>query len=405
MAQPAISINNDLRPAYYDSFHCLAGDCRWNCCKGWRITFDKKDYLSLKHDKYSPALGEQIGNGIQRIRGNQPYTNHYAEIHLREDGSCPFQREDGLCALQVEKGAQALPEVCKIFPRVEAYLPSGYCERSLSLACEAVVKLLWDLPDGIVFRSSPLPKEKQKTLSFSSDAKTMPYFQEIRSVLIDYLQDRRFPLPARILMAGLAIQELQTAEDIPRWLAYARTLPENPDTRHLLETEQSGTIPRMVLTNNIHVLMHMQSSDPQARSLYSELLRMLKTQVSNIGSMIRFDTTAYLAAREKFTEVFTGHDYFMENIMVSLFFHLHLPSSEDPWKSYVNFCNLYSFFRFLSIFSCREGITDEKEELFRLVVTASRSLLHNSTQQAQLRDELFANDSTTLAHMAVLLSM
>ena len=44
----SIKIKNDLRPAYYNDFHCLAAGCRLSCCKGWRIAFDKKDYLSLK---------------------------------------------------------------------------------------------------------------------------------------------------------------------------------------------------------------------------------------------------------------------------------------------------------------------------------------------------------------------
>lgn len=44
----SVLVDKDLRPAYYDDFHCLAAGCRLSCCKGWRISFDKKDYLSLK---------------------------------------------------------------------------------------------------------------------------------------------------------------------------------------------------------------------------------------------------------------------------------------------------------------------------------------------------------------------
>ena len=96
----------------------------------------------------------------------------------------------------------------------------------------------------------------------------------------------------------------------------------------------------------------------------------------------------------------------MENLMVTLFFHVHMPeldSGEELWKSYVQFCNLYSFYRFMAVMSCREGVENTKAELFRLMVCASRSLIHSTTRQEQLRDELFQNDSTTLAHMAILL--
>lgn len=407
MANPSIPIQNDLRPAYYDDFHCLAGDCRWNCCKGWRISFDKKDYLSLTHDKYSPEISTKIEQGIQRIRKNNPIDGHYAEIRLRGDSVCPFQREDGLCALQVEKGPKILPFVCKIFPRTEVYCASGYFERSLSLACEGVVSLLWDLPDGIYFSSDPLPKEQRRSMTFPQGAKMSPYFQEIRSVFIDYLQDRRFPLPARILMIGLAVQELQTAEDIPGWLAFARALPESSDINRLLEINHSDTILEMFIINNMKVLLKINPVDPESISLRADVLNALGIQLVDNATHMQINNGSYLNAREKYAKVFADRDYFMENVMVAVFFHLNLPAlnnPEDLWKSYVNFCSLYSFYRFMTVFSCREGVADETAELIRLIVMVSRSMLHNSTQQTELRDEFFENDSTTLGHMAVLLS-
>lgn len=90
----------------------------------------------------------------------------------------------------------------------------------------------------------------------------------------------------------------------------------------------------------------------------------------------------------------------MENLMASIFFHLHMPhmgSREDLWKSYVNFCNLYGFYRFLSVMVCRKDAPSNRDELFRLMVFGSRSLIHNGRRQNQFRDELFKNDSATLA--------
>lgn len=92
--------------------------------------------------------------------------------------------------------------------------------------------------------------------------------------------------------------------------------------------------------------------------------------------------------------------------MVSLFFHMGLPEVKSPeslWQSYVNFCNLYAIFRFMSIMSCREGASGDRDELFRLLVTITRALVHSQMNQDHLRDEFFQNDSATLAHMAVLL--
>ena len=70
----------------------------------------------------------------------------------------------------------------------------------------------------------------------------------------------------------------------------------------------------------------------------------------------------------------------------------------------MNFCNLYGFYRFAAVMSCREGVEDCKRELFDLLVLASRALIHDRERQTALRDELFQHGSATLAHMAVLLN-
>lgn len=41
-----ILADKNLHPAYYDGLRCLAKKCGLSCCKGWDITFHKKDGLS-----------------------------------------------------------------------------------------------------------------------------------------------------------------------------------------------------------------------------------------------------------------------------------------------------------------------------------------------------------------------
>ncbi len=98
------------------------------------------------------------------------------------------------------------------------------------------------------------------------------------------------------------------------------------------------------------------------------------------GPQAHADLGAYLAARERYEERFGDRAYFMENLMVTLFFFLAFPNVEDPkalWKGYVNFCELYAMFRFMAVMSCREGAPGGRDELFRLLVTISRALIHD----------------------------
>lgn len=396
----------DLRLAYYDTFQCLAADCRFTCCKGWKITFDKKEYLSLKRQNGSPELNENMKKALRRLKKGSLADRFYGEFDV-SDGCCPLQRADGLCSLQLEKGHAALPYVCRSFPRTEQYQHSGYYERSISPACEGVLELLWNLPEGVDFVSDPLPKELVKDVIVHTSNPLEMRFQDIRAQCIDFLQDRRFPLPQRIFFMGLALKELADGEqDVDRWLAKAQTMAELPELAQALQkVDQDEALP-MFLSNNIKVLLGAVLPGSDFDTVPKELCKALDIQFNRENSRATIDAAPYKAAQERFAENFKERDYFMENLMVLLFFHFHLPSpvgTNELWKSYVSFCNLYSFYRFMAVMSCREGAAGDKDELFRLMVCASRGLTHNSSLQAELRDELFQHESSSLAHMAILL--
>ena len=393
-----IEIRDDLRPAYYDDFHCLAGGCRFTCCKGWKIAFSKRDYLALKRQKGSDDLNARMEKTLRRIRN--PPDGLYGEFDVSDGNNCALQREDGLCLLQAEKGHEALPVVCRLFPRCESPMPSGYLERCLSTACEGVVALLWDHPEGIEFRADPLPKAEWRRRTFSKGS-LYTFFAPIREWCIDMLQDRRFPLSQRILLMGVALQELmEESVDMAAWMLRARTLLEGEG----VDLPDSDQALALFLSNNLQVLFRIAPST-DFRTLPLEVISGLGLQAVPETFRVSVPLTPYWNAKQRFRE--QGWDYFMENLAVSVLFHMGFPdleSGEALWKGYVNYCNLYSFFRFLAVMSCREGVEDCKSELIRMVVFASRELLHGRNNRTTLRDEFFKNDSATLAHMAILLA-
>lgn len=398
-------VNTDLRPAYYDDFHCLAAGCRYSCCKGWRITFHKKDYLSLKRQEGSPELNARMERALRRIRTENP-GKHYGEFDMRT-GVCPLLREDCLCALQAEKGHEALPMVCQSFPRGEFY-SSGYLERSLSPACEGVLELLWNLPEGVEFRSDPLPRNKWKESRFSDETQSLAAcFPTIREWCVDMLQDRRFSLPDRLTLMGIGLRQLAEGErDLPSWLRRVRELPEN--TEAILPREPERRAMQEFLSNNVGVLVAVRASGVDFAGIREEITQALGAKLSYENGNLEADLSLapYREAAKRYEERFGDREYFLENLMVTLLFHLTMPDPSSPetlWKSYANLCSLYSFYRFMAVMSCREGASGDKEELFRLTVFASRGLIHNRIVQNRLRDELFQNNSATLAHMAILL--
>lgn len=405
MDEIGVRIDKDLRPAYYDDFHCIMGACRYNCCDdSWKIKFSKQDYLKVKQAPKSPELEEMTRKGIRRLRG-QAQNDSYAEFLNNGEKRCAFHTPEGLCRLQLECGEKTLPKVCRTFPRVEGYMSSGYLERSLSPACEGVLALLWDLPEGVDFRSDPLPKAQQRLFT-PDEGNLLPlWFPVVREWCVDLLQDRRFTLPQRIFLMGMGLKELADGEeDIERWLARAAVLPGSVDVSNIPPAGEAELT--MCLITCIRTLLGVYLGSTDRNAVWRELLEALEEEHHGDTNGVAVSIDSYQAAQARYEERFAGQDHFMENLMVTIFFHLSMPqmaSREELWKGYVNFCNLYAFYRFVSVMSCREGAAGDRDELFRLIVLASRSLIHNSKRRSQLRDEFFQNDSATLAHMAILL--
>ena len=407
----------DLRPAYYDNFQCLADKCKVDCCTGWNINFNRKDYLKIRQQKGSETLNQAIKDALRRIKSTN--SEMYAAFHLKEDG-CPLLTEDKLCRLQAECGYYALPNVCKVFPRSKSYSPSGYYEYSLSPACEAVLELLWNLPEGIDFVSDPLPKKEMSAKQLPiENTMLISHFQEIRSLCIGLLQDRRFPLRERILLMGMFLQKL-TAEDadVPAWLQQTEAmlqLPELAEVTTPLFASITEEQQNLILMQHIRVLLKIKDTESHKNlhAFQQMILQHLlaKIEATEKGSAVTLYTQKFLETKTYFTKAFAEQEYFFENLAVAVFFHKILPdcsSTEDLWKSYVNFCNVYSLFRFMAICSYLEPAEDAeaaKTALFCGILCISRKLLHSAKRQVTFTNEFFETENNSLSHMAMLLSL
>lgn len=412
-----LPIESALIPVFYQNFRCLAQDCRDSCCAGWNITFDKKDYLRLRRLDTPPALRERLEQGVRREKKRSDHDGRlYGKFDLDANHSrCPFLDPDGLCAIQRACGHDALPEVCKTYPRKIGYSPVAK-EYTLSPSCEGVLQQLWDLPEGVEFVEDPLPKAEQKNASISRDENLFLYFAPLRGLFIDILQNRSMPLTERMLCLGVIIQRLQREDwtnfDPDGWAEQAAILADSDVIK-----EMASNIPGnrdMYLTQNLDVLSVIAAAEKSwPVEIYNALEVKRKIVVApkennetgtNAGIAVDFSPKAYEDALAKFQAAFSEYEYFFENLMVASALYLKFPdlsSKETLWKSYVSLCNLYSFFRFVSVLGCKEDVT--KERLFHMIVMASRATLHNRDRFNGFQEKLFRNDSSTLAHMAILL--
>lgn len=404
MAERSIPIQTALMPAYYKDFHCIMGACQDNCCDdGWKIEFNKKDYLTIKRAPKSEEMEELMRLGMCRLREKE-HDGLYAEFHVTEEGRCAFHTPEGLCRLQLECGEAVLPQVCQVFPRKTVYTAAGK-ELSLSLACEGVLALLWDLPNGIDFWEEPLPKKEWVEVIPHSPAATR--FADIRALCVDVLQARPLPLPRRLLLLGLLIQDLRDADwsqegAIDRWLDHGSALLQDPAS----VSELLDNLPRnreMFLSNNLWTLYYHFPVDKKviARELLNAVGKSVQTDDGKPN--IEISSNRYQELEGRLEELLCHSDYFFENIMVAVLFYRTFPrltTPEELWKDYVELCELYSLYRFSAV--CAMDQEASRERLFHVLVYISRDLGHSKIRQEILQNQLFQNDSATLAHMAIL---
>ncbi|MGN0327585.1 MAG: flagellin lysine-N-methylase [Lachnospira sp.] len=119
-------------PYYYDDFHCIAGECKDNCCVGgWEIDIDEDTY------NYYQNLEGELG---ERIRESITKTDEYC--FKLNNGNCPFLLENGLCEIHSKLGEEHLGVVCSQFPRFSEYY-GEIKETGIGLACEESERIIF----------------------------------------------------------------------------------------------------------------------------------------------------------------------------------------------------------------------------------------------------------------------
>lgn len=407
MEKQQFHIRTALMPICYKDFHCLAAACRDNCCGGWEIGFNKKDYLRVKRSAKSEELKGLLAKGMHRIREESVY-GYYAHFEVGPKGTCAFQTEEGLCLLQLECGEEALPRVCRTYPRQDVYTPAAR-EFYLSPSCEGVLALLWDLPQGIDFWEEDLPKADWRVVTTSDGLR---WFPEVRSFCIDVLQERSLPLSRRMYLLGVLLWRLKEVDwenegTVDQWLVWAESQLHDPGAASALE-RMAGDRLGFLFANVQMLTAQYRSTAGKNKDLCRTLFSALSAEENwetEDGSLGQFtmDLDRYQQLESQLEELLEHSDYFFENLMVVTAFRLVFPvmnSSETLWRSYVELCMLYSFFRFTAVLGCYQEVS--RERLFQVIGTVSRCTLHNKSKRDMLVDEIFKQDKATLAQMAVL---
>ena len=125
-----------IKPSYFDSFRCIAGQCPDSCCKEWDVLVDAdkaKFYRSLPG-----TLGDRLRQ-VLKVEDGETYMTI-------ENRRCPMWRDDGLCRIQAELGEAALCKTCRDFPRL-THDYGDFIEYGLELSCPEAARIILSTPD------------------------------------------------------------------------------------------------------------------------------------------------------------------------------------------------------------------------------------------------------------------
>lgn len=132
------------KPAYFDTFRCVASACPDSCCKEWDVQVDEEKaafYRTLSGDlgdRLREVLKEEDGGTVMTIIG----------------GRCPMWRADGLCRIQAELGGDALCKTCREFPRL-THDYGDFVEYGLELSCPEAARIILSAPARMLTEDIP----------------------------------------------------------------------------------------------------------------------------------------------------------------------------------------------------------------------------------------------------------
>ncbi len=160
-----------------------------------------KDYFRLLGEECDEDLRHRIDVSLHIC--DSPSEERYAQICPRYDGRCAIMLPDGRCAIHAELGEDALPALCRLYPR--GVRPNFEC--SCANSCEAVIEMLINRDKPLSFKKINFEFENVANVEMNDD-ETVRF--EKRMALIRMMQNRKKKIPTRLLEIG---RELGVGQD------------------------------------------------------------------------------------------------------------------------------------------------------------------------------------------------
>jgi lysine-N-methylase len=418
-----LSFKKILEPQYFQSFHCIAGDCEDSCCTGWDVVIDQATYDAYQKCQdalLKPLFCEHILMNDKSVGDSEyvPYAtvkmNHYI---------CPFLTDERLCTIQKTWNEDALSITCNTYPRAFNNV-DGVLERSLYISCPEAARLILLNTKAMQFnncessaevRNSQIPIVNTK---YNAHNKPYRYFCEIRAFIISLLQDRTYPLWQRLIILSFFCSRLEQVtaehyeEDIPYLISYFTEKIRTGEYREPMNN--AGTDLEMQLQAMKFLIDYRLQgefiSDQFLKCINEFMQGLCFSEGASLDIAVMKYAEAYSAYYQPFME---KHEYILENYLVNYVYKNLFPfgpqesifyEQRSIYTEYTVLVLHYSMIRTLLIGMAgyhREGFS--VKYVITLIQTFAKAIEHNLLYLKQAVQFISASDMNNTGGMTVLI--
>lgn len=126
-----------VKPTFYKTFKCIAGDCPDSCCQGWEVDADSD---SLEYYKTLDNSLE-IKKRIDSVLSKDEFDNTIFTLAPKK--RCPFLNDENLCDMHIAIGGEHTPYTCRTFPRF-IYDFGATREIGISFSCPVASDIMYN---------------------------------------------------------------------------------------------------------------------------------------------------------------------------------------------------------------------------------------------------------------------
>ena len=324
-----------VAPKYTEDFVCIGSACEDNCCRGWGVPVTRSAYEKFQTLPAGP-LRTLIDASILlapkgAVESDGFGSERFAKIRMNESNACPIMSADGLCQIHAQVGPSFLSSVCATYPRVFRSV-GGAEQNALALSCPEAARMV--LLNPLTWKQVEAATPASGGM-YSEAAPDFSALWAVRSVVLNVVSNRAYPLWQRLLQLGVLCERLD---------ALPADWAEGEVSKCLDEFDQT------VAAGTLRVEMEALSLDPSAqldavlrlaglmgkRSIitprFVECLNAFKTGIGYGPTATNLEalTAGYKTAHDRFfAPFFERHPHILENYLINTILRCRFPFGPD----------------------------------------------------------------------------